>query len=311
MSAIVAIPPRNSAGRTPNFDADTAAADRWEPTLSAEEERELAARIRLGDQDARRRLILANLRLVAMLARRYRVRYLSTDDLVQEGTLGLMRASDDFDPGVHGCRFFTYAEIWIKAFMHRTVVANGSMIRIPLHVHRRLERARRGADLRAETGPVPPRDPECETMPEPVVEREAEGIPLAEVVDRMPPPDEAADGQEQRILLEAALRRLSPVEAWVLRERFGLERLATERWILIPRRKGQGKGQAADSSAEPGSTSMPAEARTGSRRSYFHRSYQDLERDCGLSRRRVRQVEAAALEKLRDVLSSQAGRFPS
>lgn len=312
MLASDAIKSRSSAGRTPDRDAASdsdAAADRWEPTLSADEERELAARIRLGDHDARRRLILANLRLVAFLARRYRARNLSLDDLVQEGTLGLMRASEDFDPSVHGCRFFTYAEIWIKAFMHRTVVANGSMIRVPLHAHRRLERARRGAGSPGETGPVLAPRPGCGTRPEPVVEREAEGIPLAEVVDRTPPPDELADGQEQRLLLEAALRRLSPVEAWVLRERFGLERLAAERWLLIPRRQGQGQG--ADPSAEPGGAPAPADDRTGPRRSYFHRSYHDIERDCGLSRRRVRQVEAAALEKLRDVLSSQPGRLPS
>lgn len=306
MSASAAVQSRSSAGRTRDFDAD-AANDRWEPTLSVEEERELASRIRLGDQDARRRLILANLRLVALLARRFRARNVSLDDLVQEGNLGLMRASEDFDPSVHGCRFFTYAEIWIKAFMHRTVVANGSMIRIPMHVHQRLERARRDAGSHAETEPVPPGGPGFETTPKPVVKQEAEGIPLAEVVDRTPPPDELADGQEQRLLLEAALRRLSPVEAWVLRERFGLERLANERWLLTPRRK----GQAADPSAEPGAAPASTGDRTGSRRSYFHRSYHDIERDCGLSRRRVRQVEAAALEKLRDVLGAQAGRFPS
>lgn len=293
MSASVATQFGNAAEQTAEFDAG---AERWDPTLSIAEEQELAARIKLGDQDARRRLILANLRLVTLLARRYPVRKLSLDDLVQEGTLGLIRASEDFDPAVHGCRFFTYAEIWIKAFMHRIVVANDSMIRIPMHVHQRLDRARRNAASPGETEPVPLCHPGHRAKRDPIIKQEGDGIPLDELVDRTPPPDVVAAGHEQRLLLEAALRRLSPVEAWVLRERFGLGRLAPERWLLTLRRSG------ADPSAEPGDDGAPAGVGTGSRRSYFHRSYSEIERDSGLSRRRVRQVEEAALEKLRDVL---------
>jgi RNA polymerase sigma factor (sigma-70 family) len=293
MSASAVTQSRNPDGRTAEFDA---AADKWEPTLSAEEERELAARIKLGDQDARRRLILANLRLVTLLARRYPSRRLSSDDLIQEGTLGLIRASQDFDPSTHGCRFFTYAEIWIKAYMHRTIVANGSMIRIPMHVHQRVERARRAAASAGETEPVLPARPGHRTLPDPVINQEVEGIPLDELVDRTPPPDEVTAGHEQRLLLEAALRRLSPVEAWVLRERFGLGRLAPERWILTLRRSDAGR------SAGPVDGDAPGNSGTGSRRSYFHRSYTEIERESGLSRRRVRQVEEAALEKLRGVL---------
>lgn len=132
MIADPAIEPRPTGRLTPDRDGQ-----RWQPTLTADEEQELARRIKLGDQDARRQLILANLRLVVVVARRYPARKLSLDDLVQEGTLGLIRASEDFDPSIHGCRFFSYAEIWIKAYIHRTVVANGSMIRIPLHVSQR------------------------------------------------------------------------------------------------------------------------------------------------------------------------------
>ncbi len=278
MIADPAIEPRPTGRLTPDRDGQ-----RWQPTLTADEEQELARRIKLGDQDARRQLILANLRLVVVVARRYPARKLSLDDLVQEGTLGLIRASEDFDPSIHGCRFFSYAEIWIKAYIHRTVVANGSMIRIPLHVSQRRERARRdGAPLGdAEHGPV-----ERTLEPVPVVEQEADEMPLAEVVDRTPPPDEAVTGHEQRLLLEYALRRLNPVEAWVLRERFGLDRLAADPWFRT----------------SPTTAATPGASDT--RRPYFHRTYPELERDCGLSRYRIRQVEAAALEKLRDVLNT-------
>jgi RNA polymerase primary sigma factor len=127
-----------------NQDHDPA---RWQPLLSGEEERELALRIKDGDQAARRHLILANLRLVAGIARRYKGGKLSLDDLVQEGNLGLIRASEDFDPSVHVCSFYTYAAIWIKAFIHRALIANDSLIRIPLHVFQRHKRYRRGMGL--------------------------------------------------------------------------------------------------------------------------------------------------------------------
>src|SRR5262245_38060833 len=79
------------------------------PQVNAE--RELAERIKRGDPDARTQLILSNLRLVVSIARRYRSSKLSFEDLVQEGNLGLIRASQDFDPALHESRFSTYATI--------------------------------------------------------------------------------------------------------------------------------------------------------------------------------------------------------
>src|SRR5262249_23163352 len=70
---------------------------RWDPLLSVDEERGLAERIKGGDEAARKQLILANLRLVVVIARRFRSSKLSLEDLIQEGNLGLIRASEDFD----------------------------------------------------------------------------------------------------------------------------------------------------------------------------------------------------------------------
>ena len=126
---------------------------RWDPLLSADEERELADRIKGGDQAARRQLILANLRVVVEIARGFRSSKVPLDDLIQEGNLGLIRASEDFDPSVHGCRFYTYAEVWIRAFIHRALIANDSLIRVPQHVflqrkqYRRLGNAKRCAGV--------------------------------------------------------------------------------------------------------------------------------------------------------------------
>jgi DNA-directed RNA polymerase sigma subunit (sigma70/sigma32) len=124
---------RHAAAPCRGYDASAGPLG-FQNLLSVDEERELADRIKRGDAAARKQLILANLRLVISLVRRYRSRKLSFDDLVQEGNLGLIRASQDFDPSVHDTRFSTYAEIWINAFVYRALVANDSLIRVPEYV---------------------------------------------------------------------------------------------------------------------------------------------------------------------------------
>src|SRR5262245_25075366 len=84
--------------------------------LTAEEERELAAKIRAGSVEARDRFVCANLRLVVNQARRFEGRGLDLLDLIAEGNLGLLRAVDKFDPGFE-CRFSTYATWWINQSM--------------------------------------------------------------------------------------------------------------------------------------------------------------------------------------------------
>src|SRR3954468_11691242 len=81
--------------------------------LSGGEERELAEAIAGGDRDARARMIQANLRLVVKIAREYLGRGMTLDDLIGEGNLGLIRATEEFDPSF-GTRFSTYASYWIK-----------------------------------------------------------------------------------------------------------------------------------------------------------------------------------------------------
>jgi DNA-directed RNA polymerase sigma subunit (sigma70/sigma32) len=125
-------------------------------------------------------------------------------------------------------------------------------------------------------------------------EGEGEMMPLTEtIVDSRVPDQEVAD-QEQRLLLEVALRQLNPVEAWVIRERYGL-------CVLIPdERSWSSPSPHAARRREP--EPDPDAEQPDSRRTYFHRTYPELERDCGLSKHRLRQVEEAALEKLREVL---------
>lgn len=98
--------------------------------LTEFEERALARRARDGDERARQELLLCNVRLVVSVARHYRDRGLPFGDLIQEGIIGLNRATEKFDPE-RGYRFSTYATLWIKKSLQHGLSNNGSTIRLP------------------------------------------------------------------------------------------------------------------------------------------------------------------------------------
>jgi RNA polymerase primary sigma factor len=112
------------------------------PLLSAQEERELAERVALGDPSAREHMVKANLRLVVNIARGYLGKGLGLEDLIEEGNLGLMRAVEGFD-GMMDTRFSTYASYWIKQSIRRAVMNNGKPIRLPAYMVSLLSKWRR------------------------------------------------------------------------------------------------------------------------------------------------------------------------
>lgn len=103
------------------------------PLLSVEEERELALRILQGDESAKQELIVSNLRLVVSIAKHYLGRKMSLLDLIQEGSLGLMKAVDKFDVS-KGFKFSTYATWWIRQAITRAIADQARIIRIPVHM---------------------------------------------------------------------------------------------------------------------------------------------------------------------------------
>jgi RNA polymerase primary sigma factor len=125
------------------------------PLLTFAEERELALRIANGDVEARDQLVRANLRLVVCLARGFLHRGLDLDDLVAEGNLGLIRATETYDPDV-GVRFSTYARNWIKQSIRRHVIDRGKFVRLPNYVVTLLAKWKRtSAGLARQLGRVP------------------------------------------------------------------------------------------------------------------------------------------------------------
>ncbi|HEY3284680.1 MAG TPA: RNA polymerase sigma factor RpoD/SigA [Armatimonadota bacterium] len=107
--------------------------------LTATMEMELARRAQKGDERARTTLIESHLRLVASVARRYLRPGLSLGDLIQEGTIGLIRAVDKFDPD-RGVRLSTYAVWWIRQSIERAIAETGDVIRIPIYVAQKVRK---------------------------------------------------------------------------------------------------------------------------------------------------------------------------
>ena len=103
------------------------------PLLTSEEEKDLAERMSKGDEEAKKRLSEANLRLVVSIAKRYVGRGMQFLDLIQEGNLGLMKAVDKFD-NTKGFKFSTYATWWIRQSITRAIADQARTIRIPVHM---------------------------------------------------------------------------------------------------------------------------------------------------------------------------------
>ena len=122
----------------------------FSPLLTAQEEVEISRKLLKGDENARKRMIESNLRLVVKIARRYMNRGLALLDLIEEGNLGLIRAVEKFDPE-RGFRFSTYATWWIRQTIERALMNQTRTVRLPIHVVKEINIYLRAARKLAQT----------------------------------------------------------------------------------------------------------------------------------------------------------------
>jgi len=211
--------------------------------LYAAEERELSRCAREGDKEARKRLIESNLRLVISIAKKYRGRGVSFEDLIQEGNSGLIKAVERFDPDM-GNRFSTYATWWIRQAVTRAVADHARTVRLPSHVVDALFRLRRADNaLSIELGRDPSEEELAERLgikPEEVRRLREVSRPIGSINARVGAeegaemgdllPDERAGDDYARVeigqwegTLHEAVESLPEREARILKMRHGLD----------------------------------------------------------------------------------------
>ncbi len=254
----------------------------YSPLLTADEEKYYSRLARSGDDSGRKRMIESNLRLVVKISRRYINRGLTLLDLIEEGNLGLIRAVEKFDPEL-GFRFSTYATWWIRQTIERSIMNQTRTIRLPIHVVKELNVYLRAArELTQKLDHEPTAEDIAEMLGRPVADVKRL-LRLNERVVSMDVPvgpdsdtsmvDMIADAQvcdPSQLLQDTDIK--DNISVW-------LEELSEKQREVVARRFGL--------------------------RGYESSTLEEVGREIGLTRERVRQIQVEALRRLRSIMEMQ------
>lgn len=251
----------------------------FSPLLSPEEEVYYSRKALKGDAAARNRMIESNLRLVVKIARRYTNRGLALLDLIEEGNLGLIRAVEKFDPE-RGFRFSTYATWWIRQTIERAIMNQTRTIRLPIHVVKELNVYLRAArELAQELDHEPTLDEIAD-----LVDKSVDDVKkMIGYNERVASVDSPVGHDAEKSLLETLADESADDPASLLQD--NTLRMQIEEWL-----------------SELNDKQREVISRRFGLRGYERLTLEEVGKEIGLTRERVRQIQVEALKVLRQIM---------